>query len=212
MGVIRSFGIGIKHGGPTSTVSSGMRMMLTSPKFIFSTIGGTNIGIFGDVGRLIQKNSSVNQLQFVRYATKKAASTKTNDKNSKGKRLGLKKAEGSAVKVGQIIYRQRGTLLYPGENAGIGRDHTIYAKEPGFVRYYMDPFHPERRFVGVSLYQDLRLPTPHWQPRIRRLGLVPLIDKEAIEKEKSRMSRKEYYGWISKRERIEQSKSKSLSS
>ncbi|KAK9468514.1 ribosomal L27 protein-domain-containing protein [Lipomyces arxii] len=143
-----------------------------------------------------------NQLQFVRYATKKAASSRTNDYNSKGKRLGLKKTEGSEVRTGQIIFRQRGTKWYPGENAGIGRDHTIFAKEPGFVRYYRDPFHPERRLIGISLAEDIRLPTSHWQPRLRRFGRYALSDPAEIETEKNRLSRKEYYGWIKKRQMI----------
>ncbi|KAJ8099963.1 ribosomal L27 protein-domain-containing protein [Lipomyces tetrasporus] len=143
-----------------------------------------------------------NQLQFVRHATKKAASSRTNDYNSKGKRLGLKKAEGSEVKTGQIIFRQRGTKWFPGENANIGRDHTIFAVEPGFVRYYRDPFHPERSLIGVALYPDMRLPTSHWQPRLRRFGRLPISDTVEADKQRTRISRKEYYGWLKKEEHM----------
>ncbi|KAK9451321.1 mitochondrial 54S ribosomal protein bL27m [Limtongia smithiae] len=159
---------------------------------------------------VVGKNTIVRtaQLQFVRHATKKAASSRTNDYNSVGKRLGLKVAEGAPVRVGEIIFRQRGTKWYPGENADIGKDYTIFAREPGFARYYRDPFHPNRKLIGVALAQDLRLPTPHWQPRRRRLGLVPLTDPAEIEAERTRLSRKEYYGWIKKTELYEERQAK----
>ncbi|KAK7206891.1 ribosomal L27 protein-domain-containing protein [Myxozyma melibiosi] len=170
-------------------------------------IGGSSL--FRPRQQLQQQTASSGlQLQFVRYATKKAASSRTNDYNSKGKRLGLKAAEGSYVRVGQIIYRQRGTKWFPGENTIIGRDHTIIAKEPGFVRYYRDPFHPSRRFAGVALAPHLMLPSPHWQPRLRRFGRTPITDPELAEHEKQRLSRKEYFGWIEKTKQYEARKAK----
>lgn len=87
--------------------------------------------------------------------------------------------------------RQRGTKVHPGENVDIGKDHTIYALEPGYVRFYLDPFHPLRKYVGVALKKDLTLPTPHFEPRVRRFGYIPLEGAEA-EKEEAHMSRKEY--------------------
>ncbi|KAI4159564.1 MAG: hypothetical protein LQ342_006474 [Letrouitia transgressa] len=56
-----------------------------------------------------------------------------------GKRLGAKKASRELVVPGNIIFRQRGTHWYPGENCGMGRDHTIFAKAKGYVIYYKDP-------------------------------------------------------------------------
>lgn len=58
-------------------------------------------------------------LTFVRYATKKAAGSKTSNKDSAGRRLGLKVSDGEEIQTGQIIYRQRGTKIYPGENVSI---------------------------------------------------------------------------------------------
>lgn len=77
-----------------------------------------------------------------------------------------------------IIYRQRGTVWYPGENCGIGRDHTIFAMAPGFVRYYKDPEHPKRKFIGVALTEDQKLPKPPNAARRRLLGRVevPLVE------------------------------------
>lgn len=87
--------------------------------------------------------------------------------------------------------RQRGTKVHPGENVDIGKDHTIFALEPGYVRFYLDPFHPLRKYVGVALKKDLALPTGHFEPRVRRFGYIPLEGAEA-EKEEAHMSRKEY--------------------
>lgn len=104
--------------------------------------------------------------------------------DSPGKRLGAKKYEGHEVKVGQILYRQRGTKWYPGVNVGIGKDHTLFALEPGFVRYYLDPFHPKRKFIGVALKKEDKLPYPHFDPTPRRLGKVVLTGRrEALESE-----------------------------
>lgn len=128
----------------------------------------------------------------VRTATKKASGSKTSMKDSAGRRLGPKKGNGAYVEPGQIIYRQRGTKFYPGENCSIGRDHTIFAKEPGWVQYYLDPFHPKRNLIGISLFREKKLPTPHFAPRIRRLGRRVIEDEKAAEKEASSLNRKQF--------------------
>lgn len=127
----------------------------------------------------------------VRTATKRASGGKSANKNTAGRRLGPKKGEGEFVQPGQILWRQRGTSWYPGENAGIGREHTIYAREPGFVRYYRDPFHAKRRFIGVALGKDDRLPTPHFSPRRRRFGYTPIPNGEIAKFEEEYLTRKE---------------------
>lgn len=131
-------------------------------------------------------------LTSIRNATKRAAGSKTSNKDSRGRRLGSKKSDGQEVKVGEIIYRQRGTKIYPGENTDIGKDHTIFAVEPGFVRFYYDPFHPNRKFAGVVLNKNHKLPSPHFAPTARRFGRVEILDPELAQKEKDNMSRKEY--------------------
>src|SRR5687768_12904031 len=51
---------------------------------------------------------------------------------------------------GNILYKQRGTLWWPGENCIMGRDHTIHAMATGYVKYYRDPArHPDRKYIGV---------------------------------------------------------------
>jgi large subunit ribosomal protein L27 len=66
-------------------------------------------------------------------AHKKGVGSSKNGRESQSKRLGVKLFGGESVKAGNIILRQRGTQHHPGENAGIGRDHTIYALTDGMV-------------------------------------------------------------------------------
>jgi large subunit ribosomal protein L27 len=66
-------------------------------------------------------------------AHKKAGGSSRNGRDTAGRRLGVKKFGGEAVIPGNIILRQRGTQWHPGDNVGIGVDHTIYAKVAGTV-------------------------------------------------------------------------------
>jgi large subunit ribosomal protein L27 len=66
-------------------------------------------------------------------ATKKAGGSSRNGRDSAGRRLGVKKYGGQAVIPGNIIVRQRGTVYHPGENVGMGKDHTLHALVPGKV-------------------------------------------------------------------------------
>lgn len=66
-------------------------------------------------------------------AHKKGGGSSNNGRDSNAKRLGVKRFGGQHVKAGEIIVRQRGTHFHPGENVGLGKDHTIFAKIQGFV-------------------------------------------------------------------------------
>jgi len=68
-------------------------------------------------------------------AHKKAGGSTRNGRDSESKRLGLKKYGGEFVKAGNIILRQRGTKFHPGENVGMGRDHTLFAKVDGHLKF-----------------------------------------------------------------------------
>ena len=68
-------------------------------------------------------------------AHKKAGGSSRNGRDSKAKRLGVKVYGGERVNAGQILVRQRGTRVHAGANVGIGRDHTLYARVSGQVRY-----------------------------------------------------------------------------
>tara|TARA_B100001250_G_C19657392_1_gene725479 strand:- start:319 stop:570 length:252 start_codon:yes stop_codon:yes gene_type:complete len=68
-------------------------------------------------------------------ATKKAGGSSRNGRDSIGRRLGVKKFGGEKVISGNIIVRQRGTKFHPGDNVGIGKDHTIFATIDGKVAF-----------------------------------------------------------------------------
>jgi len=68
-------------------------------------------------------------------AHKKGQGSTQNNRDSAGRRLGVKKFGGEVVRAGNIIIRQRGTKVHPGLNVGIGTDHTIYALIDGVVKF-----------------------------------------------------------------------------
>ena len=68
-------------------------------------------------------------------AHKKAGGSSKNGRDSQSKRLGVKRFGGQLVKAGEIIIRQRGTNTHPGVNVGMGKDHTLFAKESGVVQF-----------------------------------------------------------------------------
>ena len=69
-------------------------------------------------------------------AHKKAGGSSRNGRDSRGRRLGVKKFGGEIVVPGNIIVRQRGTKFHPGTHVGIGRDHTLFATSAGAVRFH----------------------------------------------------------------------------
>ncbi|RCK65412.1 54S ribosomal protein L2, mitochondrial [Candida viswanathii] len=153
-------------------------------------------GLFGSTRRSIDLTSSpLNIAIQIRTAKKRVSGSRTNNKDSAGRRLGVKVPEGHFVNIGEIIMKQRGTVIHPGENTNIGTDHTIVAKEPGYVRFYLDPFHPKRKYVGVALKKDVRLPKPHFEPRLRRFGFIPIENPTLADREEASMLRKEHFEW-----------------
>jgi large subunit ribosomal protein L27 len=68
-------------------------------------------------------------------AHKKGQGSTQNNRDSAGRRLGVKKFGGEFVRAGNIIVRQRGTKVHPGNNIGMGKDHTLYALVDGFVAF-----------------------------------------------------------------------------
>ena len=72
-------------------------------------------------------------IQF--FASKKGVSSTKNGRDSAGRRLGAKKGDGQFATAGSILYRQRGTKIYPGKNVGRGGDDTMFATASGIVRF-----------------------------------------------------------------------------
>lgn len=75
------------------------------------------------------------KLDLQLFASKKGVGSTKNGRDSAGRRLGAKVADGQYCHAGSIIYRQRGTKIYPGENTKIGKDDTIFAVASGIVHY-----------------------------------------------------------------------------
>ena len=69
------------------------------------------------------------------FAHKKGVSSTRNGRDSESKRLGVKEHDGTVVTAGSILVRQRGTHVHPGQNVGIGRDDTLFAKISGKVAF-----------------------------------------------------------------------------
>src|SRR6478735_10756122 len=75
------------------------------------------------------------KLNLQLFASKKGVGSTKNGRDSQSKRLGAKRADGQTVSGGSILYRQRGTKIYPGVNVGRGGDDTLFAKVDGVVKF-----------------------------------------------------------------------------
>ncbi|KAM3500134.1 hypothetical protein MY10362_006675 [Beauveria mimosiformis] len=120
-------------------------------------------------------------VQGHRYASVKAQGAyKQKPKRGIPKKLGAKRTGDQFVIPGNIIYKQRGTLWWPGENCNMGRDHTIHATATGYVKYYRDPArHPDRKYIGVVFDKKDTLPYPAHAERKRRLNMTVHPIREA---------------------------------
>jgi large subunit ribosomal protein L27 len=81
-------------------------------------------------------------------AHKKGGGSSKNGRDSESKRLGVKRSGGQLVKAGEIIARQRGTKLHPGENVGVGKDFTLFAKSAGTVTFST---RKNRHYVSITV-------------------------------------------------------------
>ncbi|RDA90241.1 hypothetical protein CP533_6869 [Ophiocordyceps camponoti-saundersi (nom. inval.)] len=98
---------------------------------------------------------------------------KKKSKRTIPKKLGAKKTGDQFVIPGNILFKQRGTVWWPGENCFMGRDHTIHTKVSGYVKFYRDPErHPDRKYIGVVFNKDDKLPYGKHAERKRRLGMT----------------------------------------
>lgn len=90
------------------------------------------------------------KLDLQLFASKKGVGSTKNGRDSQSKRLGAKRADGQFVTGGSILYRQRGTKIYPGVNVGRGGDDTLFAKVDGVVKF--ERLGRDRK--QVSVYPD----------------------------------------------------------
>ncbi|XP_062207930.1 large ribosomal subunit protein bL27c-like [Phragmites australis] len=87
----------------------------------------------------------------IQMAHKKGAGSTKNGRDSKGQRLGVKIYGDQVAKPGAIIIRQRGTRVYPGNNVGMGKDHTLFSLIDGLVKF--EKYGPDRKKVSVYPYE-----------------------------------------------------------
>ena len=87
------------------------------------------------------------RLNLQLFAHKKGVGSTKNGRDSESKRLGVKRADGQFVLAGNILVRQRGTHIHPGNNVGIGSDDTLFAKANGIVRF--ERWGKDRKRVSV---------------------------------------------------------------
>lgn len=90
------------------------------------------------------------KLNIQLFAHVKAQGSTHNGRDSVGRRLGAKAADGQVINAGSIIYRQRGTKIYPGKNVGMGKDHTLFALVKGTVRFERSGKNKKK----VSVYEE----------------------------------------------------------
>ncbi|KAJ2617453.1 54S ribosomal protein L2 mitochondrial [Coemansia sp. RSA 1365] len=123
--------------------------------------------------------------QQLRFATKKSAGSSRNGRDSIGRRLGFKKQQNEHVIPGNIILRQRGTQFHPGENVGMGKDHTLFAIQPGYIKIYTDSqIKKDRRYVSVALdKEDNAFPRSPYEKRVRGFFLVDRTRQEIEQQE-----------------------------
>ena len=117
--------------------------------------------------------------QTLRFATKKTGGSTRNGRDSIGRRLGVKKFGAEYVITGNIVVGQRGTVYRPGANMGMGRDHTLYALKPGYVKFIWNT-HFER--YEVHVVDENPNPPPYLpKPKASRRGAA--LEKIAANEE-----------------------------
>ena len=93
------------------------------------------------------------KLNLQLFASKKGVGSSRNGRDSEAKRLGVKKGDGQTVLAGNIIVRQRGTKIHPGNNVGRGKDDTLFAKVNGVVKFERKG--KDRKQVSVYSREEL---------------------------------------------------------
>ncbi|KAM0913155.1 hypothetical protein ACQ4PT_012337 [Festuca glaucescens] len=110
-----------------------------------AALGGNRVGMGVGVATLPARGLTI------QMAHKKGAGSTKNGRDSKGQRLGVKIYGDQVAKPGAIIIRQRGTKVYPGNNVGMGKDHTLFALIDGLVKF--EKYGPDRKKVSVYPYE-----------------------------------------------------------
>ncbi|KAH7318144.1 ribosomal L27 protein-domain-containing protein [Stachybotrys elegans] len=158
-----------------------MRFLALQRPILAAATGLARAGFNGVVAPFAAQPVNSSLVQGWRFASVKAQGA-YKKRNTKGipKKLGAKRTGDQYVIPGNIIYKQRGTLWWPGENCIMGRDHTIHAMATGYVKYYRDPAkHPDRKYIGVVFDKNDTLPYPVHAERKRRLNKMTFPIRQA---------------------------------
>ncbi|KAK7419705.1 hypothetical protein QQZ08_010718 [Neonectria magnoliae] len=159
-----------------------MRFLLTHRPLLTAVAGITRpvSGPFAPLGAQLA-NALVQGRRHASVKTQGAYRKKS--KRGIPKKLGAKRTGDQFVIPGNILYKQRGTHWWPGENCIMGRDHTIHAMATGYVKYYRDPArHPDRKYIGVVFDKTDTLPYPIHAETKRKLNKTVFTIKPAAPK------------------------------
>ncbi|CAE6442274.1 unnamed protein product [Rhizoctonia solani] len=140
-------------------------------------------------GDPMDSESSEFNILFELLPRKQEGQRKIMDSSVWNKLKGLNWRKDQVVKAGNILVRQRGTQFHPGQHVGIGKDHTLFALAPGYVRYYTLPnptSRGQRRYVGIVQERGEKLPRDEIaHGRSRYFGLVELSTSNAASQAKA---------------------------
>ncbi|WVQ70542.1 54S ribosomal protein L27, mitochondrial [Cryptococcus sp. DSM 104548] len=131
----------------------------------------------------------------VRYASKAAGGKSKNGRESAGRRLGIKRYGDQYVLPGTIILRQRGAEFHPGQNVALGKDFTVYALQPGYVKFYQSHL-PYPHFARADQPGPANLP-PVKNPRQLRkyVGVVANREERLPRDERAVGRERRFWGW-----------------
>ena len=119
---------------------------------VVSSISPPPIGLCNPI--IINNTQSFTPQITIRHATKKAGGSSSNGRDSAGRRLGIKVWPGTLAKAGSIIVRQRGKKFLVGDNVGMGKDHTVFAKVAGRVKLERSTKNRKRNYVHVVVEEE----------------------------------------------------------
>ncbi|BEJ15047.1 hypothetical protein CspHIS471_0408140 [Cutaneotrichosporon sp. HIS471] len=134
----------------------------------------------------------------IRTATKRGGGSSRNGRDSSGKRLGVKKFTNEYVLPGQILVRQLGTGIRPGQHVGIGRDNTLYALEPGYIKFYTSSMpYPHRAIDSVAqAAKDAARPNVNKPRGVKQFIGIVRAKEDALPRDERALGRdRRFWGW-----------------
>ncbi|WOO82055.1 54S ribosomal protein L27, mitochondrial [Vanrija pseudolonga] len=134
----------------------------------------------------------------IRTATKRGGGSSKNGRDSAGKRLGIKKWSEQYVIPGQIIVRQRGSEIHPGQHVGEGLDRTLYALEPGYVKFYTSslPYPHRAKNPEAAAAKDALRPQVNKPRGVRQYVGIVREKTDTLPRDERAVGReRRFWGW-----------------